>query len=202
MTRLAENQKEATDEMLMVRYQRGHRETFVALVNRYAVPVYSVGYYLIGSEATAHQLARETFLQVVHDAATFHLEAQFRTWLFGLLHCIVNENYLGAPGVNNTLPNSSASNSVDVLGPDPAPPVSSRSFRSQLLARRVANRVTLLPFPIREVFLFKQAGQLSLNNIAAATGADIDTVRHLMRMAFDRIQESVADTEEYARALR
>jgi len=202
MNRFAENQKEATDEMLMVRYQRGHREAFATLVNRYSVPVYSVGYYLLRSGATADQLARETFLQVVREAATFHLEAQFRTWLFGLLHRIVNEYHLGTPGVQDALTNPAPSNSAEFPGPDSAPPTSSRSFRSQLLARRVASRMSILPFPIREVFLFKQVGQLSLINIAAATGADLDTVRHLMRIAFDRIQDSVADTEEYARALR
>jgi RNA polymerase sigma-70 factor (ECF subfamily) len=202
MNRFAENQKEATDEMLMVRYQRGHREAFATLVNRYAVPVYSVGYYLLRSAAPADQIAREAFLQVVREAATFHLEAQFRTWLFGLLHRIVNEYQLGTPSVQDAIANPSPSNSADVPGPDSAPSTSSRSFRSQLLARRVANSMSLLPLPIREVFLFKQVGQLSLANIAAATGADIDTVRHLMRMAFDKIQDSVADTEEYARALR
>ena len=55
---------------------------------------------------------------------------------------------------------------------------------------------------MREAFLFKQVGQLSLNGIATATGVDVDAVRHFMRMAFDRIQDCVADTEEYARALR
>jgi len=55
---------------------------------------------------------------------------------------------------------------------------------------------------MREAFLFKQVGQLSIVAIADAMCIDTDTVRQLIRSAFDRIQEGVMDTEEYARALR
>ena len=55
MTRFADYQKEATDEMLMVRYQRGHRDAFAALVTRHATTVFSVGYYLLGNEAQADE---------------------------------------------------------------------------------------------------------------------------------------------------
>ena len=201
MTRFAEYQKQATDEMLMVRYQRGHRDAFAALVSRHATTIYSVGYYLLGSETHADKLAQETFLQVVREAATFHLEAHFRTWMFGHLHRIASEFYASLASSTENQPKTPA-NMVDTPRLDSVPPVSSRSFRSQILARRVVTRVTSLPFPMREIFLFKQAGQLSMSNIATATGTDAETVRHLMRGAFDRIQDAVADTEEYARALR
>jgi RNA polymerase sigma-70 factor (ECF subfamily) len=202
MTRFAEDQKEATDEMLMVRYQRGYRDAFAALVTRHAPTVFSVGYYLLNSEAQADKLAQDTFLQVVRDAATFHLEAQFRTWLFGLLHRGISEYCASMPEVGDSQPTLAGSVSSPTTGPESAPPISSRSYHSQILTRRVANRVRSLPFPMREVFLFKQTGQLGLASIATAIGVDVDTVRHLMRGAFERIQDCVADTEEYARALR
>jgi RNA polymerase sigma factor (sigma-70 family) len=201
MNRFAEYQKQATDEMLMVRYQRGHRDAFGALVSRYSSTVFSVGYYLLGSESRADKLAQETFLQVVHETPTFHLEANFRTWLFGHLHRVAGD-YQSFYEESRDSQAVSATGSDTEHAPDSTLPVSSRSFRSQILARRVVGRVTSLPFAMREMFLFKQVGQLSLSSIATATGNDLDTVRQLLRGAFDRIQESVADTEEYARALR
>jgi len=202
MTRFSEDQKEATDEMLMVRYQRGRRDAFASLVTRHATTIFSVSFYLLGNEAQADKLAQDTFLQIVREAATFHLEAHFRTWVFGLFHKLSNKYYAEIPDQVDNTRNAGLSNSVDAFGTESVPPASSRSFRSQILARRVANRVATLPIPMREVFLYKQAGLLSLQNIATATGADVDTVRHLLRAAFDRIQDCVADTEEYARALR
>ena len=202
MTRHSEDQKEATDELLMVRYQRGRRDAFASLVTRHATTIFSVSFYLLGNEVQADKLAQDTFVEVVREAATFHLEAQFRTWVFGLFHKISSKYYAEFPDKGDDTRNASRVNSTDALDTESAPPASSRSFRSQILARRVANRVATLPIPMREVFLYKQAGQLSLQNIATATGADVDTVRHLLRAAFDRIQDCVADTEEYARALR
>ena len=201
MTRFAEYQKQATDEMLMVRYQRGHRDAFAALVARHATTIFSVGYYLLGSESHADKVAQETFLQVVREAPTFHLESHFRTWLFSHLHRIAGE-FQAASNGTDVMSITSAANGAESVGAEAVPPNSSRSFRSQILARRLVSRVTSLPFTMREVFLFKQAGQLSISSIATATGNDVDSVRQLMRGAFDRIQESVADTEEYARALR
>jgi len=198
MTKLTEDQKQVTDEMLMVRYQRGQRDAFATLVARYAPILFSVGYYLLSSEAQADRLAQETFLQMVREAATFNLETQFRTWIFGLFHKTAIATY-------------TAESSADARGEMSSPtevslsesgPASSRSYRSQILARRVASRVASLPFPVREAFLFKQTGQMPMSDIAIAVGTDADTVRHLIRTALDKIQESVADTEEYARALR
>jgi RNA polymerase sigma factor (sigma-70 family) len=201
MTRFAEYQKQATDEMLMVRYQRGHRDAFGALVSRYASTVFSVGYYLLGSESHADKLAQETFLQVVHENPTFHLEANFRTWLFGHLHRVAGEYQSFCEDSRDSQQGSSLDSDTE-HAPDSTLPASSRSFRSQILARRVVSRVTSLPFAMREIFLFKQAGQLSMSGIATATGNDLDTIRQLLRGALDRIQDSVANTEEYARALR
>jgi RNA polymerase sigma-70 factor, ECF subfamily len=200
MMRITEDQKQVTDEMLMVRYQRGSRDAFAALVSRYSSTIFSVGYYLLGSETQADKLAQETFLQVVREAATYNLEAQFRTWIFGLLHKVAGEHY-SDHAVSGEEGRSLSSDPVESSTPE-SPPPSSRAYRSQILARRVASRVSSLPFPMREAFLFKQAGQLTMNDIATAVGADIDTVRQLIRAAFDRIQGCVADTEEYARALR
>jgi len=200
MTRFAEDQKQVTDEVLMVRYQRGRRDAFATLVSRYASTLFSVGYYLLGSEARADKLAQDTFVQVVREAATFNLEVQFRSWIFGIFHKIVTESNSSPPEIfdNNS---ETATPTADPPASEPAPP-SSRAFRSQLLARRVATRVASLPFAVREAFLLKQTGQLTMIDIATAVGTDLDTVRHLLRTAFDRLQESVTDTEEYARALR
>lgn len=198
MTKLTEDQKQVTDEMLMVRYQRGQRDAYAMLVTRYAPVLYSVAYYLLGSEAQADKLAQEIFVQVVREAATFNLETQFRTWLFGLFHRTAVASYSTDPlGDVHDEESVFSEGSIAESG---AP--SSRAYRSQILARRVAFRVASLPFSVREAFLFKQTGHMCINEIATAVGADTDTIRHLIRTALDKIQESVADTEEYARALR
>lgn len=203
MSRLAENPTEASDEMLMVRYQRGNREAFATLVSRHSACVFSVAFYLRGDENAAEGIASATFHHLASDAATFHLEAQFRTWLFGKVHSIIRESCGDAhPHGDLEIDWGDQLTRLDSPQPEAASPPSSRAYRSQILLRRVTSRVTSLPLEMREAFLFKQVGQLSIVAIADAMCIDTDTVRQLIRSAFDRIQEGVMDTEEYARALR
>gem|GEM_PF-1366717 len=203
MRRFAENPTEASDEMLMVRYQRGDRDAFAALVDRHATVVYSIAYYLLGDSAAAEQVAHQTFHQLAGDAAAFHLEAQFRAWLFGKVHQIIRDCGAQAqprePADSEWPPSTPR---IDVIPVDSASPSSARAYRSQLLLRRVTSSVASLPVEMREAFLFKQLGQLSIVAVADAMRIDADTVRQLIRAAFDRLQEGVTDTEEYARALR
>jgi RNA polymerase sigma-70 factor (ECF subfamily) len=202
MSRITDDRNEASDEMLMVRYQRGDRNAFAALVGRHSACVFSLAFYLSGEEVTAQEVTRETFHYLASEAATFHLEAQFRTWLFSKVHSIIVKQNLGATGESGTDAEWPESYSrLDALQVESAPP-SSRAYRSQLLLRRVTARLALLPLDMREAFLFKQIGQLSIVAIADAMCLDSDTVRQLIRAAFDRLQEGVTDTEEYARALR
>jgi RNA polymerase sigma-70 factor (ECF subfamily) len=204
MSRITEDRTEASDEMLMVRYQRGDREAFAALVSRHSACVFSLAFYLFGNEVAAEQVARETFHYLASDAATFHLEAQFHTWLFGKVHSIiVQQNHAESARETDADTDWPQSYSrLDALQVETSSPPSSRAYRSQLLLRRVTGRVAQLPLDMREAFLFKQIGQLSIVAIADAMCLDSDTVRQLIRTAFDRLQEGVADTEEYARALR
>jgi RNA polymerase sigma-70 factor (ECF subfamily) len=203
MRRLSENPTEASDEMLMVRYQRGDRDAFAALVNRHAAAVFSIAFYLLGDTVAAEYVARETFQQLASDAATFHMEAQFRTWLFAKVHRIVrNHDTQAQPDQQADSEWPPSSPKLDALPPEPVSPSSTRGYRSQLLLRRLTARVASLPLDMREAFLFKQLGQLSIVSVADAMCIDPDTVRQLIRSAFDRLQEGVTDTEEYARALR
>jgi len=203
MNRLAENPTEASDEMLMVRYQRGNRDAFATLVSRHSACVFSVAFYLRADEHAAEHIASTTFHHLASDAATFHLEAQFRTWLFGKVHSIVRNYWVEAqPNGDLEIDWGDQLIRLDTQQAELVSPPSSRAHRSQILLRRVTSRVTSLPLEMREAFLFKQVGQLSIVAIADAMSLDTDTVRQLIRSAFDRIQEGVMDTEEYARALR
>src|SRR5512146_3089289 len=73
---------DATDEMLMVRYQRGAREAFADLVRRHKTPVYNFVLRYVRSGNTAEDVTQDVFLRVVQNAAEFKHEARFSTWLY------------------------------------------------------------------------------------------------------------------------
>src|SRR5688572_33090379 len=73
---------DATDEMLMVRYQRGDREAFAELVRRYKTPIYNFSIRQLRQPNTAEDVTQDVFLRVVQNAAEFKHEARFSTWLY------------------------------------------------------------------------------------------------------------------------
>lgn len=88
---------DATDEMLMVRYQRGDREAFAELVRRYKTPIYNFSIRQLRQPNAAEDVTQDVFLRVVQNAAEFKHEARFSTWLYTIARnlCIDQLRKLG-----------------------------------------------------------------------------------------------------------
>ncbi len=201
-------QGEATDEMLMVRYQRGDRGAFAELVRRYQVPVYNFAFRLLHQASMAEDVTQEVFLRIVQRAAEFKHEARFSTWLFTIAHnlCVDQQRklaYRQHPSLDQ--PAHGAATEVPlgehVLDPHPRAATERAAPRSEV-ALRIVEAVSHLPEEQREVFLLREIAGLPFREIAEVTGAGENTVKSRMRYALDRLQEALADFEEYARALR
>ncbi len=162
--------------------------------------------YLLSDKDRAVALCQQVFLDVVSNADSFHLEMQFRPWLYGFFH----RRWLPLQAEAEVTPTDGPIADVAPLSEEPrvgsdpsaAGPPSSRAYRSQLLARRVLERLQALSTEGREILLLKLVANLRLREIAQATGLQEDAVRSKLRHALERMQEAVSDTEEYARALR
>lgn len=201
MTDRLDSDREGTDETLMVRYQRGDRNALAVIVRRYARSVYATAHGITGDAGVATELAQNAFLALVGQAGHFHIEMRFRAWLFGFLHQLLLEESrtrIAARVANGELEVVG----LDESGPEEKDAPPARPARSQLLSRRIAECLENLPLQERETIVMKLTAQLSLTELSAATFSDGDAVRARLRFAFDRLRESVSDTEEYARALR
>lgn len=201
MTERPETHREGTDETLMVRYQRGDRNALTVIVRRYARSVYATAYGITGSLGLASELAQNAFLALVKQAGSFHIEMRFRSWLFGFLHQLILEQSRIRPTPRTPNVDADVQPAPEHGVDDPElPPM--RATRSQLLSRRISDCIESLPLLERETIVMKLSAQLSLAELGVATCSDAETVRARLRFAFDRLRESVSDTEEYARALR
>jgi RNA polymerase sigma-70 factor (ECF subfamily) len=70
------------------------------------------------------------------------------------------------------------------------------------LKERIQKAVDKLPDEQREVFLLREIAGLPFKEIAEVTGIAENTVKSRMRYALERLQEALAEYEEYSRALR
>jgi RNA polymerase sigma-70 factor (ECF subfamily) len=196
MTDKADTHREGTDEALVVRYQRGDRAALSILVRRHARVLYSAAYYITGTDDLADKLTVNAYQQVMEQAGSFHIEMHFRTWIFRFLHqqilaCCGDGR--GSSLIASTDPNATEPASANALP---------RLGRSQLLNRRVLQSVAALPILVREAFVLKLVGQLTIPEVAVATVSNDDSVRDLLRQALCGIRDAISDTEDYARALR
>jgi RNA polymerase sigma-70 factor (ECF subfamily) len=194
---------EASDRTLMLRYQRGDREAFAQLVRRYQTPLYNYVRRQLGVPAAAEDVARQVFLGVVRESASFKEDDQFSTWLFSLAHrsCrresarVVAES---SPRVVLPEPRSAPSASpLETLARDAAEPLPTEPIEDS-----VVRAVDALPEQEKDVLLLREIGGLTFSQIAIITELGEAVVRLRLYQAFERLRATLQDFEEYRRALR
>jgi RNA polymerase sigma-70 factor (ECF subfamily) len=189
----------------MVRYQRGDREAFAELVRRYSGPIYNFSFRHVRHAPIAEDVTQEVFLRLVQKAAEFKHEARFSTWLYTIARNLCIDHLRKLKHRRHA--------SLDQSGADEAPlgerlPAggatadTERSAVSSEVLHAIESAVDALPEEQREVFLLREIANMPFKEIAIATGVGENTVKSRMRYALDRLQQALAEFEEYARALK
>jgi RNA polymerase sigma-70 factor (ECF subfamily) len=148
-----------SDEHLMLEFQRGSREAFTELFERYREPVYGFFRRRLRDAARAEELAQETFLAVLRGAERYEPRASFRTYLYAIAFRQVSGEWRREKreGV-----------SADM---EPA----ARDDRDQILWLRRA--VEQMDEAHREVLLLREYEQLTYDEIAELLRIPVNTVR-------------------------
>lgn len=72
----------SSDEQLMRRAQRGERQAFSMLYERYSASVLSYLYRMLGNVEDVEAIGQEVFLRAFRFAASYRYPQKFSTWLF------------------------------------------------------------------------------------------------------------------------
>ena len=198
---------EASDEVLMVRFQGGDRGAFTLLLSRHKTPLYNFALRHVGNGGTAEEVVQDAFVRVVQNAADFKHEARFSTWLYTIArnlcidsmrkralrrHPSLDEPRPGPDGDGPTLGERLPDSRGDT----------ERSAVSGEIRERVLAAVQELPDEQREVFLMREVANLPFKEIAEIVGVSENTIKSRMRYALERLQAALSEFEEYARGLR
>lgn len=206
--RMAAVPGDASDETLMVRYQRGDREAFTLLVRRHHRPLYNFVLRQLRQTTVAEEVTQEIFLRVVQNAREFKHEARFATWAYTIARNLCVDHLRKAahrrhPSLDQPLgPGDDKRSLGDVVASPEAHGDGERNAASTQMRAMLVQAVETLPEEQREVYLLRELANLSFKEIAEVTGVPENTVKSRMRYALDRLRVSLADFEEYARALR
>lgn len=194
------------DETLMLRFQSGDRAAFAQLVRRHQGPLYNFALRQVRTPQVAEDVVQEAFVRVVQSAADFKHEARFTTWVYTITRnlCIdqLRKKALRKhPSLDETKGEGGEGPTLGEQTADPRASVE-RAATGTELKERIALAVDKLPDEQREVFLMREVANLPFKEIAEITGVPENTVKSRMRYALERLQEALAEYEDYARALR
>ena len=180
-----------TDENLMMRFGRGEAAAFEVLYARHESRVFRYLLRQLRDQASADEAMQDVWFAVARNAQRYQPQAKFTTWLFTLAHNRMIDL------IRQRRPQQSLD---DVDDPDDGTPLQERlpgdgreeperQVQSSQEAQALLAAVEQLPADQRSAFLMQAEGDLSLQDIAAATGANFETVKSRLRYARAKLKQ-------------
>lgn len=178
-----------SDESLLARYRNGDGTSFEVLYARHRLGLYRFLLSLSNKAELAEEVFQETWLSLIRSATQPQGRASFRTWLFQIARNRLIDHWR-KHGVHNPL-HDSYDEQLHVQPDDTGSPEQQLSLsRDQA---RLDAALQALPEDQREVFLLRLHGDLELPQIAALTGAPLETVKSRLRYAQQKLQRLLAE---------
>jgi RNA polymerase sigma-70 factor, ECF subfamily len=156
--------------------RRGDGAAFEALVRAAQHRIYGVAFRMLRNRAEAEEVAQDVFLRVYRSIAEFRGEARLSTWLYGVAArlCL---NRLARADRRGRVASDDLADVADA-GVDPI-----GSLESAELTRALEVAIGELPEERRIVVVLRDIQGLAYEEIAAALGIELGTVRSRLHRA-------------------
>ncbi len=180
-----------SDEDLMLRFSGGDAAAFDALYARHRGGVFRYLLRQCRSQAAAEELFQDIWMNLVQARTRYRVEAKFSTYLYTLAHNRLMDHFRRGKGVELVSLDQDEGDALEIPSSPAAQP--ERAAQSRQQARLLLELVAALPAAQREVFLMYEEGGLSLEQIAAATGANREAVKSRLRYALAKLRDGMKD---------
>lgn len=182
-----------SDEALMLRYAQGDAAAFDRLYARHRAPLFRyILRQLHSNRALAEELFQDLWMNLIGARSRYRVEAKFTTWLYTMAHNRVVDHYRRHRALEVVSLNADDDDDPpEVAAPPTVQPERAAQAREQ--AARLLALVEELPAAQREAFLLHEEGGLSVEDIAAVTGADREAIKSRLRYAMDKLRRGMGD---------
>jgi RNA polymerase sigma-70 factor (ECF subfamily) len=174
-----------TERELVGACQRGERDAFRALFEAYRGKVYSIALRFAGDEATAMDIAQDTFLKLFSSIRDFRGDSSLETWIYRLVvnSCLDHRRrgWRLMPLIDEfaaTLRAPSTSSLDDLL----------RTERGE----RVRAAIDRLPADLRIAVVLRYTEGLSYEEIAEVLGCAVGTIASRLNRAHKKLERWLA----------
>src|SRR5436190_12480318 len=175
---------EAPDEELMLAYKAGNAGAFEALYARHRARLYRFVLRAVKARAIGEELFQEIWLRVIEARGRYTPQAGFTTWLYTIAHNHLVDHWRKR-GLTLV-----ALEGDDVPGTSPDPAEQAQARQS---LERFAAALQALPPLQREAFLLHEEGELSVAEIAAATGTNEEAAKSRLRYATAKLKAAMGN---------
>jgi RNA polymerase sigma-70 factor (ECF subfamily) len=162
----------------------GDKLAFRTFVDQHAITVFRICYRILGRVEEAEDATQETFVQAYRAIGSFREDGPIGAWVARIA---TRECWrISASGARRKTIDHRLDDAVIAIPSDWADPI-----RETLAAEErdaVRNAVSALPEPYREVVALRFFGDLSLADIAAATGRPPGTVKAQLHRGLQRLR--------------
>lgn len=129
-------------------------------------------------------------MNLIRARAAYTVQAKFTTYLYRLAHNRLIDHYRSHPGQSQASFDDEDGPALDELeGARGADPAVNADVRQQ--ARHILQLIEELPAVQREAFLLQQESDMSIEEIAQATGVSRETAKSRLRYAIAKLRQGV-----------
>jgi RNA polymerase sigma-70 factor (ECF subfamily) len=180
-----------TDEQLMLAFAQGDAGAFDRLYARHKGTVFRFVSRSAASKADAEEIFQEVWMKAIEARTRYEPRAKFTTWIYAIAHNRLVDLWR-KKGIAVVPLGGGADDDPPAIDPpgDPAEEPFARVAGREAL-ERFAAALEALPPAQREAFLLKEEADMSIAEIAQATGANEEAVKSRVRYATAKLREAL-----------
>ena len=177
---------DVADEAIMLRYATGDVLAFDALYARHAVRVWRYLLRHVRDTAVADELLQDVWFAVARQAQRYQPSARFTTWLFTIAHNRMVDHFRTRKQHQSLDDTDAGDGDTGTAGEGLADdaqfgPLQLVQGRQQ--SRALLEAIEQLPAVQRDAFLLQAEADMSVQDIAQATGVTFETAKSRLRYA-------------------
>jgi RNA polymerase sigma-70 factor (ECF subfamily) len=177
----------------MLRFAGGEVRAFEILYRRHELKLWRFICRSVGNRATADELMQDVWFAIIQAAPRYQPLARFTTWAFTLAHNRLIDRHRAAKPLCSL---DAVGNNGDAWVGQLAAASNSEPQQQAESAQQLDTLLTVveqLPSEQRTAFLLQAEGDLSVEEIAMATGVSFETAKSRLRYARTRLKQALQE---------
>jgi RNA polymerase sigma-70 factor (ECF subfamily) len=178
-----------SDEQLMRRYRGGNANAFGQLYRRYSDRLHRFILRMAMSRDDADEIFQEVWIAVIRAKERYTPQAKFVTYLFAIAHRRAIDRLRSQSRMEEDVDSSHVLDG-DAIADTAQPEAADIVWRADA-GQALLDAIAALPLLQREAFLLHAEGELSVEDIAQATGTNRETAKSRLRYANKRLRAAL-----------